>query len=198
MSGLSMKGFLRGSSGIHALKAKTTCIGRMEDSDLCFKNGGMEDRHALIELSDSENCFVLRDLNSVNGTFVNDCRIQNAAVRLAPGDALRFGFGGDTYELVLDNVPSVLCPPVSQRSAWPGHLQLIESRSPPLAAAPFPALSTLSSASALGGLVHGGGATVPHPPLRKRAASAGSRRVVTAYSTDPGSSPLARVSLFLS
>ncbi|XP_032903713.1 forkhead-associated domain-containing protein 1-like [Amblyraja radiata] len=192
MSGLSMKGFLRGSSGIHALKAKTTCIGRMEDSDLCFKNGGMEDRHALIELSDSENCFVLRDLNSVNGTFVNDCRIQNAAVRLAPGDALRFGFGGDTYELVLDNVPSVLCPPVSQRSAWPGHLQLIESRSPPLAAAPFPALSTLSSASALGGLVHGGGATVPHPPLRKRAVSAGSRRVVTAYSTDPGSSPLAR------
>ncbi|XP_051894942.1 forkhead-associated domain-containing protein 1 [Pristis pectinata] len=187
MTGNSMKGFLKGSGGVHVLKAKTTCIGRLEDSDLCLKNGGIEDRHALIELSDSENCFVLQDLNSVNGTFVNDCRIQNAAVRLAPGDVLHFGFGGDTYELVVETIPSVLCPLVSQRSAWPGHLQLIEdtrSCSPPVVASQLPALSTLSSASAPGGSIQGGGATVPHPPLRKRAASAGSRRVTTSYSAD--------------
>ncbi|XP_072101541.1 forkhead-associated domain-containing protein 1-like isoform X5 [Mobula birostris] len=187
MSGNEMKGFLKGSSEIHPLKAKTTYIGRLEDSDVCLKNGGIEDRHALIELSDTENWFVLQDLNSVNGTFVNDCRIQNAAVRLAPGDVLRFGIGGDTYEMVVETVPSVLCPPVSQRSAWPGHLQLIEdarSYSTPATTSQLPTLSTLSSASAPGGLVQGGSSAVPRPPLRKRAASAGTRRVATTYCTD--------------
>ncbi|XP_059807859.1 forkhead-associated domain-containing protein 1 isoform X3 [Hypanus sabinus] len=191
MSLNTMKGFLKGSSGIHPLKSKTTYIGRLEDSDLCLKNGGIEDRHALIELSDTENCFVLQDLNSVNGTFVNDCRIQNAAVRLAPGDVLRFGFGGDSYEMAVETVPSVLCPPVSQCSPWPGHLQLIQdarSYSAPAATSQLPALSSLSSTSAPSGLVQGGGVTVPRPPLRKRAASAGNRRAATTYCTD-GSGP---------
>ncbi|XP_072887891.1 forkhead-associated domain-containing protein 1-like isoform X2 [Hemitrygon akajei] len=192
MSGNTMRGFLKGSSGIHPLKAKTTYIGRLEDSDLCLKNGGIEDRHALIELSDTENCFVLQDLNSVNGTFVNDCRIQNAAVRLAPGDVLRFGFGGDSYEMAVETIPSVLCPPVSQRSPWPGHLQLIEdarSYSAPGTTSQLPALSSLSSASAPGGLVQGGSVAVPRPPLRKRAASAGNRRAATTYSTDNSGPP---------
>ncbi|KAG2459150.1 CTRC protein, partial [Polypterus senegalus] len=57
-------------------------------------NSGIEDRHALIDFSETEGCFVLRDLNSQHGSFVNDCRIQNASVRLAPRDVLRFGFGG--------------------------------------------------------------------------------------------------------
>ncbi|XP_069775044.1 forkhead-associated domain-containing protein 1-like isoform X2 [Narcine bancroftii] len=190
MSGNSMKGFLKGSSGIYALKTKTTCIGQRADSDLCLKNGGIEERHAVIELSDSENCFVLRDLNSVNGTFVNDCRIQNAAVRLAPGDVLHFGFGGDIYELVVDTASSVFCPPVSHRSAWPGPLQLIDNpKSSSCPASQLPALSTLSFASAPDRLVRGGCATLPRPPVRKRAVSAGSRRVAVSYSTDISSPP---------
>ncbi|MGH0132172.1 UNVERIFIED_CONTAM: hypothetical protein FKN15_016488 [Acipenser sinensis] len=66
----------------------------------------MEERHALIEFSDLEGSFVLRDFNSYHGSFVNDCRIQNAAVRLAPGDVLRFGLGGPCYELAVENTPS--------------------------------------------------------------------------------------------
>uniref|UniRef100_UPI00398F827E forkhead-associated domain-containing protein 1-like n=1 Tax=Pristiophorus japonicus TaxID=55135 RepID=UPI00398F827E len=185
-----MKGYLKSSNGIYILKAKTTYIGRHEESDLCLQTGGIEGRHALIELSDSENCFVLQDLNSSNGTFVNDCRIQNAAVRLAPGDLLQFGFGGDTYELVVETVPSVFCRPVSQRWLWPGHLQLIEDPKPCTSpASQLPSLSTLSSTSAPSGWIQGSSATVPHPPLRKRAASAGSRRVTGSYSTDISSSP---------
>ncbi|XP_078415380.1 forkhead-associated domain-containing protein 1 [Cetorhinus maximus] len=192
MLGSGMKGYLKSSNGTYALKAKTTTVGRLEESDLCLQNGGIEDHHALIKLSDSENCFVLQDLNSSNGTFVNDCRIQNAAVRLAPGDVLRFGVGGDTYELVVETVPSVFCPPVSQRSVWPGHLRLIEDSKPyscPVAASQLPALSTQSSTSAPNGWIQGGSAAVPHPPLRKRAASAGSRRVTGSYPTDISSSP---------
>ncbi|XP_060708092.1 forkhead-associated domain-containing protein 1 isoform X2 [Hemiscyllium ocellatum] len=157
-------------------------------------NRGIDDRHALIELNDSENCFVVQDLNSSNGTFVNDCRIQNAAVRLAPGDVLRFGIGGDTYELLVETVPSMFCPPVSQRSAWPGHLQIIEDSQPhscPVAVSQLPWLPTQSSSSGPNGWIQGNSATIPHPPLKKRAASAGSKRVTSAppIGTSSSSSP---------
>ena len=53
----------------------------------------MERQHAVIEYSEAEGCFVVQDLNSAHGTYVNDCHVQNAAVRLASGDVIRFGFG---------------------------------------------------------------------------------------------------------
>ena len=31
--------------------------------------------------------------NSAHDTYVNDCRVQNAAVRLGSSDVIRFGFG---------------------------------------------------------------------------------------------------------
>jgi pSer/pThr/pTyr-binding forkhead associated (FHA) protein len=61
----------------------------------------------LLEFSDSENCFVLQDLNSREGTFVNDCRVQNAAVRLAAGDVVRFGYSGIPYELLIEQTEQV-------------------------------------------------------------------------------------------
>ena len=36
---------------------------------------------------------MVQDLNSAHSTYVNDCRVQNAAVKLACSDVLRFGFG---------------------------------------------------------------------------------------------------------
>ena len=56
----------------------------------------------MIEYSDQEECFVLQDLNTANGTYVNDCRVQNAAVRLAPGDLIQFGHSSTSYELEVD------------------------------------------------------------------------------------------------
>ena len=53
----------------------------------------MERQHAVIEYNESDGCFVVQDLNSAHGTYVNECRVQNAAVRLAPGDVIRFGYG---------------------------------------------------------------------------------------------------------
>ena len=44
----------------------------------------MERQHAVIEYNEAEGCFVVQDLNSAHGTYVNDCRVQNAAVRLLP------------------------------------------------------------------------------------------------------------------
>lgn len=72
-----------------------------------FKASGVDHQHAIIEYSEQEDCYVLQDLNTTQGTYVNDVRVQNAAVRLAPGDVIRFGFGGTPYELNVDNPPPV-------------------------------------------------------------------------------------------
>ncbi|NXQ27146.1 FHAD1 protein, partial [Alaudala cheleensis] len=63
---------------------------------------GVADRHAALEFSASDNSFILQDFNSPHGTFVNSCQVQNAAVRVRPGDILSFGTAGASFELVLD------------------------------------------------------------------------------------------------
>lgn len=67
----------------------------------------VETQHAVIEFREHESAFVLQDLNSAHGTFVNDCRILNAAVRLSPGDVLRFSHTGTSYEFLIDNQTQV-------------------------------------------------------------------------------------------
>ncbi|TKC35916.1 hypothetical protein EI555_020736, partial [Monodon monoceros] len=83
--------------------------------ELLETSADIDNHHALIEYNEAESSFVLQDFNSRNGTFVNECHIQNVAVKLLPGDILRFGSGGLTYELVIENPASVSFPwrPVS-------------------------------------------------------------------------------------
>ncbi|CAK6440633.1 unnamed protein product [Pipistrellus nathusii] len=103
-----MKAYLKSAKGFFVLN-KSTTIGRHEDSDLVLASKDIDNHHALIEYDEAEGSFVLQDFNSRSGTFVNDCHIQNVAVRLLPGDLLRFGSGELIYELVTENQP----PPVS-------------------------------------------------------------------------------------
>ena len=63
----------------------------------------MDLQHAVIEYSEDEFCYLLHDLNTTNGTFVNDCRIQNASVRLTENDTIRFGFNGIPFQIVLQS-----------------------------------------------------------------------------------------------
>ncbi|KAM6976929.1 forkhead-associated domain-containing protein 1 [Aplochiton taeniatus] len=136
---LGMKGYLKTTGWIFKLHTETTTIGRHRDCDLCLQNGGVEDHHALVEWSESQRCFILSDLNSANGTYVNDCRVHNAAVRLAPGDELHFGYGGSTYQLVVDN-PSLAWvigqasvtprPPSQARPASAGAKRIGSQKSP--------------------------------------------------------------------
>ena len=121
-----MKAYLKSADGIFQLAPKVTTIGR-EGCDLVlqvnlifvwhfqsvnlqsiriishFQNPSVDYQHAVVEYSETEDCYVLQDLNTAQGTFVNDCRVQNAAVRLAPGDVIRFGYGSLTYELILEH-----------------------------------------------------------------------------------------------
>lgn len=71
------------------------------------QNSGVDECHATIDWCEADSCYVICDLNSAHGTYVNDCRIHNATVRLSPGDQLHFGYGGPTYELSIDSEKSV-------------------------------------------------------------------------------------------
>ncbi|XP_076966090.1 forkhead-associated domain-containing protein 1 [Callospermophilus lateralis] len=132
-----MKAYLKSAEGFFVLN-KSTTIGKHEDSDLVLESADIDNHHALIEFNEDEGSFVLQDFNSRNGTFVNECHIQNVAVKLIPGDILRFGSVGLTYELVIENPPQVSFPWVRGPAAWPRpqpsrvSQQPIPSTSPPL------------------------------------------------------------------
>ncbi|NXL94478.1 FHAD1 protein, partial [Alectura lathami] len=102
-----MRAFLRSSDECFQLKPHTTTIGRHERSDIILKSAGVEEHHAALEFSGWDSGFILQDLNSLQGTFVNGCQVQNAAVRVGPGDVLRFGAHGASFKLVVDRVPQV-------------------------------------------------------------------------------------------
>ncbi|XP_066231236.1 forkhead-associated domain-containing protein 1 isoform X9 [Saccopteryx leptura] len=113
-----MKAYLKSTEGFFVLN-KSTTIGKHEDSDLVLESADIDNHHALIEYNEAEGSFVLQDFNSRHGTFVNECHIQNVAVKLFPGDVLRFGSEGLTYELVIENAPSVSFPWVRGPTPWP-------------------------------------------------------------------------------
>ncbi len=70
------------------LSQTETTIGRDESSSLMLEQDSISRRHAQIENRNGE--FLLRDLGSTNGTFVNEVRV-NVPVSLSPGDRIRFG-----------------------------------------------------------------------------------------------------------
>ncbi|XP_047728690.1 forkhead-associated domain-containing protein 1 isoform X6 [Prionailurus viverrinus] len=136
-----MKAYLKSAEGFLVLN-KSTTVGRHEDSDLVLESPDIDNHHALIEYNEAEDSFVLQDFNSRNGTFVNECHIQNVAVKLLPGDILRFGSGGLTYELVIENPSSVSSPWMSGPVPWPrpqppAATQQSQQSPPPLQM-PFP------------------------------------------------------------
>ncbi len=62
-------------------------IGTLVDSDFCLTDRAVSKRHAAIERS--QDGYVLRDLGSTNGTYINDMRAQE--VFLTPGAMIRVG-----------------------------------------------------------------------------------------------------------
>ncbi|XP_039364652.1 forkhead-associated domain-containing protein 1 isoform X5 [Mauremys reevesii] len=197
-----MKAFLKSSDGVFMLRSKVTTIGRHEDSDLVLKSVGIEDHHAVIEFSDSENSFVLQDFNSLHGTFVNDCHIQNAAVKVGAGDILRFGSGGTSYELVIENTSQdciffplqMSCPPMKRHTAWPGQLQLLSETklyTPSTTPPQLPFLQSQHPSSVHNSWMHGTNGTTPHPPNRRRPVSAWGRSMTSSFSPDTFSRPTA-------
>jgi pSer/pThr/pTyr-binding forkhead associated (FHA) protein len=63
-------------------------IGRLPENTICISNMGISRRHSKIE-RDANNTYVLSDLNSLNGTFVNNSKVKKTA--LSHGDKITIG-----------------------------------------------------------------------------------------------------------
>ena len=65
-------------------------IGREPDATLCINHHIVSRRHAMITYANG--CYLLRDLGSRNGTFLNDSRLEPYSVHiLQPHDKIRIG-----------------------------------------------------------------------------------------------------------
>ena len=81
----AISGKLKGA--IFALNEESLIIGRETAADLCIADASVSRRHSKIE--NQETGFVITDLESLNGTFVNDLPVRSR--RLEHGDRVRIG-----------------------------------------------------------------------------------------------------------
>ncbi|CAK8695020.1 forkhead-associated domain-containing protein 1-like [Clavelina lepadiformis] len=160
------KGYLKSPSGINLLQQCKTTIGK-GNCDVVIEDNSIDQQHAIIEYSINEDCFVLHDLNSAQGTYVNDCRVQNAAVRLAPGDVIRFGYTGKPYELQIDDASTMTkYLPVQQRPSWDSPIQIVVSSPRSERSSTLPLINLTSSAAMM--TPQKSSCVYPHPPLHCR------------------------------
>ena len=74
--------------GVHfTLSSTVTTIGRNEDSDITLEDITVSRRHS--EIHHSAGRYIVRDAGSLNGTYVNQRRID--VVELSQGDELQVG-----------------------------------------------------------------------------------------------------------
>lgn len=157
------------------LMAEYVYIGRAPNNDIVIENEHVSRQHA--RLIRQKDRYLLEDLDSTNGTFVNDQRITHA-VLLQPGDRIRLGpevvlrFTGPEVDLE----PTVRVP-VVEEPAGPGSRTIQEEvrpaeplvTPPPVSpAAPSPAAPTAPP----------GDVPAPSAPMSTAAVSVEPRRAV--------------------
>ena len=71
----------------HELRADKTTIGRVEDNTFQIAEPSISSHHCEVLVKGSD--FIVRDLNSTNGTFVNSEKITESPIK--PGQVLRLG-----------------------------------------------------------------------------------------------------------
>lgn len=94
-----------GSQKTFPLPSDATVIGRRQDCDLCIPLNSVSRRHC--QLTVNTDTLKVRDLNSRNGTYLNNKRIDEAAVKA--GDYLKIG--PLTFLIQLDGQPKEIVPP---------------------------------------------------------------------------------------
>jgi hypothetical protein len=85
------------------LNTERTTVGRVEDNAFQITDGSVSSHHAEIVLRGNE--IIIRDLNSTNGTFINNEKITEMVLK--PGQTLRLG----QVEMKIDDGKPVSAPP---------------------------------------------------------------------------------------
>ncbi len=88
----------------HDLSEPVVTLGRLDENTLLIDDPSVSSRHALLTVQASGN-YLLRDLNSTNGTRVNGERVTEVTLR--PGDHVRFGKVETVYE---SDIPAADAP----------------------------------------------------------------------------------------
>ncbi|KAF4083885.1 hypothetical protein AMELA_G00122480 [Ameiurus melas] len=85
--------FLVSSSGTrHRLPREMIFVGR-EDCELMLQSRSVDKQHAVINYDPTTDEHLVKDLGSLNGTFVNDLRIPDQTyITLKLSDVVRFGY----------------------------------------------------------------------------------------------------------
>ncbi|KAM7368467.1 hypothetical protein PAMP_014680 [Pampus punctatissimus] len=92
--------FLVSSSGTrHRLPKEMIFVGR-EDCELMLQSRSVDKQHAVINYNPTTDEHLVKDLGSLNGTFVNDLRIPDQTyITLKLSDIIRFGYDSHVYLL---------------------------------------------------------------------------------------------------
>jgi pSer/pThr/pTyr-binding forkhead associated (FHA) protein len=93
----------------HELTVDRTTIGRVDDNTFHIQDASVSSHHCEVHLRGAE--ILIRDLNSTNGTFINNEKVSEAVLK--PGQTLRLG----QVELKLDNGEGIGAPPPSTTPA---------------------------------------------------------------------------------
>ncbi|XP_015713117.1 centrosomal protein of 170 kDa isoform X5 [Coturnix japonica] len=93
--------FLVSSGGTrHRLPREMIFVGR-DDCELMLQSRSVDKQHAILNYEASTDEHSVKDLGSLNGTFVNDSRIpEQTYITLKIEDKLRFGYDTNTFTVV--------------------------------------------------------------------------------------------------
>lgn len=105
----------------HELNVERTTVGRVEDNTFQIADPSVSSHHCEVLLRGGE--VVIRDLNSTNGSFINDAQITESVLK--PGQKLRLG--QVELKLEAEGAPSAPAAPTAPAPAAPA---------PPAPAAP--------------------------------------------------------------
>jgi pSer/pThr/pTyr-binding forkhead associated (FHA) protein len=103
-----VKGFNKGES--YPLEGDEIVIGRGEDNDIVLNVGEVSREHAVLVKQENEEGYIIKDLNSTNGTFVDKMRIGGKYL-LKPGDTIMLGDAVYlTYQADMDPDATLVAP----------------------------------------------------------------------------------------
>ncbi|MDP9238266.1 MAG: adenylate/guanylate cyclase domain-containing protein [Chloroflexota bacterium] len=119
-----------GAGKEYPLAGDATTIGRADDNDIVIDVTGASRRHAVIRTHGATH--VLEDMDSKNGTWVNDLRVEGNA-NVSDGDVIRFGEAEFTFRVGTEATMTITSRPAIEREIvtvmftdLQGHVELFE------------------------------------------------------------------------
>lgn len=101
-----------GAGKEYPLSGETTTIGRADDNDIVLDAPGASRRHAIVRAHGVTH--VLEDLQSKNGTWVNDQRVEGT-IFVADGDVIRFSEAEFTFRVGTEATMTIATRPAIER-----------------------------------------------------------------------------------